>query len=80
MTERPNLSELEACDDEACAYDFAHAQRILMAMDLLRGEAVKADIGEIVAMVDANFRLLLTSYRCILRYEATRLTGNAMVQ
>jgi hypothetical protein len=49
-------------------------------MDLLRGEALKTNIEEIVTMVDANFRLLLTTYYCILRYEMTKLVGNELVQ
>ena len=44
-------------------------------MDFLRQEAVKTRIPEIVTMVDASFRLLLTSYYCILRYEMTKLSG-----
>ena len=48
-------------------------------MDTLRSEAVKTNIEEIVAIVDANFRLLVTTYYCILRYEMTKLAGNEMV-
>jgi len=40
--------------------------RILKAMDLLRSEAVKGNIEEIVSMVDANFRLLTTTITGIL--------------
>jgi hypothetical protein len=66
-------------DGELDPYDFAKAARILEAMDLLRSEAVKTNFGDIVAMVDATFNLLLTTYHCILRYEMTG-AGNDMVQ
>ena len=80
MPEPPDLNELEARTRESYAYDFEQAQRVLSAMDLLRGEALKTNIEEIVTMVDANFRLLLTTYYCILRYEMTKLAGNELVQ
>ena len=80
MLEPPDLKEPDTCADEPYKYDFEQAQRVLSAMDLLRGEAMKTNIEEIVTMVDANFRLLLTTYYCILRYEMTKLAGNEMVQ
>jgi hypothetical protein len=40
-------------------------------MDFLRREAVKTNIGDVVAMVDATFNLLVTTYDCILRHEMT---------
>lgn len=58
---------------EECAYDFAEAERVLNAMDKLRKEAVKTGIPEIVTMVDATFRLMMTSYYCIVRYEMEKL-------
>ena len=61
-------------------YNFNKASEVLQAMDSLRGEAVKTGIEEIVAMVDASFQLLLTTYYGILRYEMTRLTGTGDVQ
>jgi hypothetical protein len=66
-------------DGEPDPYDFARAARILEAMDLLRSEAVKANIVEIVAMVDATFNLLVTTYNSILRHEMAG-AGNDMVQ
>jgi hypothetical protein len=80
MREPPDLEELEACANSNYKYDFTKAGQILEAMDFLRGEAVKTGIEEIVTIVDANFRLLLTTYYCILRYEMTKLAGNEMVQ
>lgn len=80
MADVADLKEPEACSDAAYAYDFAQAERIIKAMDCLRSEAVKADIEEIVAMIDANFRLLVTTYCCILRYEPAKPGGNGMVQ
>jgi len=76
MPESPDQNELEACGGEPYKYDFAQAERILMEMDLQRGEAVKRNIGEIVTMIDAAFRLLLTTYHCILRYDVTRMSGD----
>lgn len=76
----PGLKELEACGDEACTYDFAQAEEIIRAMDCLRSEAMKRNIEEIVTMIDANFRLLVTTYCCILRYKMTKLGGNETVQ
>jgi len=80
MPEPPDRKELGARADESYTYDFEKAQQILAAMDLLRDEAVKTNIEEVVAMIDANFRLLLTTYHCILRYEMTKLAGSEMVQ
>jgi hypothetical protein len=80
MSELPDLKELEPRAGETYQYDFDQAERVLKAMDFLRGEAVKTNIEEIVTMVDANFRLLVTTYCCILRYEMTKLGGNDMVQ
>ena len=81
MRKPPDLNELEkACANRNYKYDFAKAEQVLEAMDFLRGEAVKTGIEEIVTMVDANFRLLVTTYYCILRYEMTKLAGNEMVQ
>lgn len=80
MPEPPDLKEVKAAATEEYTYDFDQAEQILEAMDFLRQEAVKTRIPEIVTMVDASFRLLLTSYYCILRYEMTRLSGTDLVQ
>jgi hypothetical protein len=74
MPEPPSAKEKTAANDEY-TYDFHQAEQILEAMDFLRQEAVKTRIPEIIAMVDASFRLLVTSYYCILRYEMTKLPG-----
>ena len=74
MPEPPKAKENTAANDEY-TYDFAQAEQILEAMDFLRQEAVKTRIPEVIAMVDASFRLLVTSYYCILRYEMTKLPG-----
>ena len=74
MPEPPSAKEKTAANDEY-TYDFVQAERILEAMDFLRQEAIKTRIPEIVTMVDALFRLLVTSYHCILRYELTKLPG-----
>ena len=58
---------------EDCAYDFAEAERVVNAMDRLRKQALLTGIPEIVTMVDATYRLLLTSYYSILRYEMEKL-------
>lgn len=80
MRKPPSLKDIKTGATEEYTYDFKQAGRILEAMDFLRQEAVKTHIPEIVTMVDASFRLLLTSYYCILRYEMTRLSGTDMVQ
>jgi len=72
MPEPPSANEKTAANDDY-TYDFSQAEQILQAMDFLREEAVKTRIPEIIAMVDASFRLLVTSYYCILRYEMTKL-------
>ena len=74
MPEPPSAKEKAAANDEY-TYDFVQAEQILEAMDFLREEAVKTRIPEVIAMVDASFRLLVTSYYCILRYEMTKLPG-----
>ena len=80
MRKPPNLEDLAANANAEYKYDFDQASRILEAMDFLRREAVKTHIPEIITMVDAAFKLLLTSYYCILRYEMTRLSGTDLVQ
>ncbi len=74
MPEPPSAKEKTAANDEY-TYNFDQAEQILEAMDFLRQEAVKTRIPEVIAMVDASFRLLVTSYYCILRYEMTKLPG-----
>ena len=74
MPEPPSAKETTAANDDY-TYDFVQAEQILEAMDSLREEAVKTRIPEVIAMVDASFRLLVTSYYCILRYEMTKLPG-----
>jgi hypothetical protein len=64
----PSLKELQRANEE-CRYDFKQASQILEAMDLLRREAVKTRIPEMIEMIDATFRLLLTTYYCVMRYE-----------
>ncbi len=80
MPRPPDLKIVENSATEEYKYDFDQASRVLEAMDFLRGEAKKTGIEEIVTMVDASFRLLLTSYYCILRYEMTKLSGSEELQ
>lgn len=75
MPRPTDLKELESCATGEYKYDFAQASRILEAMDLLRKDAVNARIPEIVTMIDAAHRILVTTYCSILRYEMTRLPG-----
>lgn len=75
MPKPPDLEELESYTNENYKYDFAQAERILNAMDLMRREAKKTRIEEVVTMIDATFRILLTTYCSILRYEMTKLPG-----
>lgn len=56
-------------------YDFARMEQILSALNHLREQAVETGINEIVTMIDACFRLLVTTYYCILRYEMPKLSG-----
>jgi hypothetical protein len=77
MAKRPSLREAGNGTGDKNEYDFEQASHILQAMDFLRQEAVKTHIPEIIEMIDASFRLLLTSYYCILRYEMRDLpAGN----
>ena len=75
-SELPSLEELDLTAGEEHRYDFVKAERILRAMDFLRREAKSTGIEEIVTMIDATFRLLLTTYYCIMRHELTRLSGD----
>jgi hypothetical protein len=75
MPKPPELQELESCTNDNYRYDFAQAERILEAMDTMRREAENTRIEEIVTMIDATFRILLTTYCSILRYEMTKLPG-----
>lgn len=70
--------EMEAHGETAYPYDFAQAEKVLKAMDALRSQALKTRIEEIVTMVDSAFRLLLTTYYSILRYEMAELSGTDM--
>lgn len=55
------------------AYDLAEAERVINAMDKLRQQAIVTGIPEIVTIVDSTFRLLVTTYYSILRYEMEKL-------
>ena len=76
MSELPSLEELDLTAGEEHRYDFVKAERILRAMDFLRREAESTRIEEIVTMIDATFKILLTTYLCILRHEMTKLAGD----
>jgi hypothetical protein len=80
MPEPPDLKDVKTGATEEYTYNFDQAEQILEAMDFLREEAVKTRIPEVIAMVDASFRLLVTSYHCILRYEMTKLPGTDDLQ
>lgn len=54
-------------------HDKGQAERILEALNDLRREAEKARLTDIITMIDASFRLILTSYYCVLRLEMTSL-------
>jgi len=75
MPKPPDLEELDSCTNENYKYDFAQAERILEAMDTMRREAQTTRIEEVVTMIDATFRILVTTYCSILRYEMTKLPG-----
>jgi hypothetical protein len=75
MRKPPDLKQLERCTRGEYKYDFAQTLRILEAMELLRKDAVNTRIPEIVTMIDAAHRILVTTYCSILRYEMTRLPG-----
>lgn len=73
--EAPDLKELQECARRGYRYNFDQASRVLEGMDALRQQAAKAGIPEIVTVVDAAFRILLTSYYSIVRNEMTKLQG-----
>jgi hypothetical protein len=73
MSKLPSPEDIGIPANEDCKYNFEQASRILEAMDFLRREAVDTRIPEIIDMIDASFRLLLTSYYCIRRYEMGKL-------
>jgi len=73
--EAPDLRELRASARAGYRYNFDQASRVLEGMDALRQEAVKAGIPEIVSVIDAAFKILLTSYYTIVRNEMTKLQG-----
>jgi hypothetical protein len=75
MSKPPGLEELQSKAAEGYKYDFAEGSRILEAMDRLRKDAEMTRIPEIVAMIDAAYRILVNTYCSILRYEMTRLPG-----
>jgi hypothetical protein len=75
MRNPPDLEELEGYTNENYKYDFAQAERILEAMDVMRREAENTRIAEVVTMIDATFRILVATYCSILRYEMTKLPG-----
>jgi hypothetical protein len=67
MRKQPELKEAESCAAGDYRYDFALAERIVSAMGYLRKEAEKTNIEEVVTILDATYRLLATTYHCILR-------------
>ena len=71
----PRLERLETWPKDEQGHDYVRMEQILSAMDFLRKEAVNTRIDEIVTMIDACFRLLVTAYYCILRYEMEKLPG-----
>ena len=73
MPKRPDLKELERRTKGEYRYDLDQASRVLESMDVLRREAVKTRIPEVVTMIDAAHRILVTTYCSILRYEMTKL-------
>lgn len=73
MPKRHDLKELERCTKGKYRYDLDQASRVLESMDVLREEAVKTRIPEVVTMIDAAHRILVTTYCSILRYEMTKL-------
>ncbi len=75
MSKPPSLKELERSARDGYKYDVAQAARVLEAMDLLRKDAVNTRIPEVVTMIDAAYRILVTTYCSILRYDMTRLPG-----
>ena len=75
MPKPPDVDELKTCAKDGYKYDFAQASRILKAMEFLRHEAEATRIEEIVTMIDAAYRILVTTYYCILRYEMSKLPG-----
>lgn len=58
---------------EGDTYDFVKAEQVLKAMDYLRREAVRTGIEEIVTVVDASFKVAVTAYCMIMRYEMSKL-------
>ena len=69
----PTVPPLDGKPEAVPGYDFGRAERILGALNYLRTEAVKTGIAETINMIDATFRLILTSYYCVLRLEMTSL-------
>jgi hypothetical protein len=70
----PQLAKLDIAK-EWQGYDFARMEQILSALNFLRQQAVETGISEIVTMIDACFRLLVTTYYCVLYYEMPHLSG-----
>ena len=75
MPKLPDIDEIEEGAKNGYKYDFAQASRILKAFEFLRNEAEATNIEEIITMIDATFRILVTAYYCILRYEMSKLPG-----
>ena len=69
----PAVAAPERKPEGVSGYDFGQAEQILSALNYLRTEALKTGLTEIINMIDATFRLILTSYYCVLRLEMTSL-------
>ena len=67
MPKPPKTKDRRSANENRC--DFEQASRILSPMNFLRKEAVRTHIPEIVTMVDETFRIVVTTYHCIIRSD-----------
>ena len=67
MPKPPRTKDRRSANENGC--DFEQASRILSAMNFLRKEAVRTHIPEIITMIDETFRIVVTTYHCIIRSD-----------
>lgn len=53
-------------------YDFEKIQNIVSALDFLRQEAANTGVEDIKTIVDSAFKMVLSAYTLVLRYECEK--------
>ena len=61
-------------------YDFEKMQHIVSALDFLRQEAANTGVDDIKTIVDSAFKMVLSAYTLVLRYECVNNPSPEQIQ